>query len=789
MNLKSNTPWRTRLSGWRARFPWWFRFIVVVLVLSALDRLFPPPIPDLDADAATVVLARDGTPLRRFANPDGVWRYRVSLDDVSPRYIDAVIGYEDRWFHWHPGINPIAFARASVQAVWHGRIVSGGSTLTMQVARMIEPIPHSFRGKLWQIVRALQLELRLSKTEILTLYVNLAPFGGGIEGVQAASHAYLGKPANQLSHSEAALLAVLPQSPSRNRPDRHPDRARAARDKVLNRLAEFGDWPDRVITEARDEAVVARSLKAPMFAALLSERLRREHPDERTIRTTIDATLQRAMEDQVAQYMRRLPEKTSAAVMVVRHADLDTLVYVGSARYGDPDRLGHVDMVQAKRSPGSTLKPFLYGMALDEGLIHSESLLLDVPQDFDGYRPGNFGDDFNGPVSAAEALRLSLNVPAVDLIDRVGPQRFSARLAHAGVDLNLPVAAKPNLSLILGGTSTELEQLVGAYSAFARAGVAGKARLQPETPLDERRLLSEGAAWIVRSMLAEHGRPGDPGALIDMARRKQIAWKTGTSYGFRDAWAIGVTPDHVIGVWIGRPDGTPVPDQYGAATALPLLIDVSERLPGATRFTNPRPASVTEARICWPSGGLDTAEPAESCRKKREAYLLDGIAPPTMLDRASKMSDSLAVTYAVNERSGLRVTPDCTSGPGVKQQRIRWPVVAEPWIGTMERRYNRLPAWAPGCAPVDQAPSEDLRIEGVANASVLRAAPGTDAPVRARLKAIGATGQVQWLLDGKLVGSEPADRSFDLDFTDIGSQTITALDASGRYGQVRVVVQ
>lgn len=779
----------SRARHWLRTHPRWAAVLALFGLVVLLDRLFPPPIPDLNQDAATVVLARDGTPLRAFANAEGVWRYPVRLEEVSPRYLEALRGYEDRWFAYHPGFNPLAFARAMGQALWHGEIVSGGSTLTMQVARMIEPIPHSGFGKIRQIIRAVQLELRLSKDEILTLYVNLAPFGGGIEGVQAASYAYLGKPALQLSHSEAALLAVLPQSPSRNRPDRHPERARAARDKVLNRLAEFGDWPSAVIAEARDEPVVARSLRPPMLAALLAERLRRAHPEVRRLHSTLDATLQRAMETQLSQYMQRLPEKTSAAVLVVDHRTLETLVYIGSALYGDEKRLGHIDMVQARRSPGSTLKPFLYGLALDAGLIHSESLLLDVPQDFDGYRPGNFGDDFNGPIAAAEALRLSLNVPAVDLLDRIGPQTFSARLAHAGVDLNLPMAAKPNLSIILGGTATELEQLVGAYAAFASQGMAGSIRLLDTDPETRRQMMSAGAAYIVRNMLAEHGRPGDPGGLIDTSRRKQIAWKTGTSYGFRDAWAIGVTPDHVIGVWIGRPDGTPVPDQYGAATALPLLIDLSERLPGQARFNDARPDTVQLADICWPAGTLATQNPPEACRKKREAMLLDGLAPPTLLDRASKASDALIAHFQVDARTGLRVSPGCTNKPVVEQQKTRWPVLAEAWIGQVERDYNRLPGFAPGCAPEQPGPSESLRIEGLVNHTVLRAAPGSDEPVRVRLKAVGASGRVDWLLDGRWLNELGPLQSFDLTFTRTGAQTITALDDQGRFGQIEVVVE
>ncbi|CAM5448455.1 peptidoglycan glycosyltransferase OS=Rhodanobacter lindaniclasticus OX=75310 GN=B1991_05485 PE=3 SV=1 [Rhodanobacter lindaniclasticus] len=350
----------------------------------------------------------------------------------------------------------------------------------MQVARIIQPIPHTFRGKLVQIFRALQLEAHLSKAQILDLYLNHAPFGGPIEGVEAASWAYLGKPATRLSHAEAALLAVLPQSPSRLRPDRHPAAARAARDKVLRRMRDLGVWSEAQVRDAAIEPVVARSLRAPLSAALLAERLHRRQPQARRIVSTIDANLQRAAEDRVGAYLARLPAHTSAALLVVDNATLEARVYVGTSDFANPQRHGYIDMVVAPRSPGSTLKPFLYGLALDDGLITSQSLLVDAPQDFGGYQPGNFDEAFSGPVSAAEALQRSLNVPAVDVLDRVGPNRFVARLANGGVDLGLPAGAQPNLSIILGGASTRLENLVGAYTAFANGRHRRHAAAVPE---------------------------------------------------------------------------------------------------------------------------------------------------------------------------------------------------------------------------------------------------------------------------------------------------------------------
>ncbi len=512
--------------------------------LFALDRAFPPPRPD--GGGATVVLAADGTPLRAFAGADGVWRYPVAIGDVSPLYLEALLGYEDRWFRWHPGVNPVAWLRAGGQWLANGRIVSGGSTLTMQVARILEPQPRSLGGKLRQSLRALQLELRYSKDEILAIYLNHAPFGGTVEGVEAASWAYLGKPASRLSRAEAALLAVLPQAPSRLRPDRHPAAAQAARDKVLSRLVAMGDWTPDQVEDARLEPVVARRLQPPVSAPLLAERLRQAAPGAARITSTVDGALQRALEDRLGAWAARLPPRTSAAVLVVENDTLAARAYVGALAFGDAERLGHVDMVRATRSPGSTLKPFLYGLAIDDGLVHSGSLLVDAPMGFGDYRPANFDPSFNGPVAVDEALRLSLNVPAVDLLDRVGPARFAARLAHAGVTLRFPRGSPPNLSLILGGTGTSLEELVGAYAALNRGGLAGAVRYTPDAPPDGRRLLSPEAAWIIRDVLEAAGRPGEREELFERGGRPRIAFKTGTSYGFRDAWAIGSTARHTV---------------------------------------------------------------------------------------------------------------------------------------------------------------------------------------------------------------------------------------------------
>jgi penicillin-binding protein 1C len=757
--------------------------IIVALVGLLLDHLFPLHLPAADT-GATVVLARDGTPLRAFADSDGVWRYPTTAKQVSPLYLAALLNYEDRWFYRHPGVNPYALARGLFGGMLRGHIVSGGSTLTMQVARIIHPIPHTFRGKLLQIFRALQLEAHLSKAQILDLYLNHAPFGGPIEGVEAASWAYLGKPASQLSRAEAALLTVLPQAPSRLRPDRHPQAARVARDKVLRRMRDLGVWSAARIADAAIEPVVARSLHAPLSAALLAGRLHREHPHQRRITTTIDADLQRAAEDRVSAYLSRLPPRTSAALLVVDNATLETRIYVGTSDFGDPKRHGYIDMVRAARSPGSTLKPFLYGLALDDGLITSQSLLVDAPQDFGGYKPGNFDEAFSGPVSVAEALQRSLNVPAVDIIDRVGPRRFMARLANGGIDLELPAGAAPNLSIILGGTATRLESLVGGFTAFANRGVAGAPRYTEDQPQQRRRLLSPGAAWIIRDMLASNPADVEGGPLAGaINRHASVAWKTGTSYGYRDAWSIGVTDRWTIGVWIGRPDGTPSPGQYGAVTALPLLFQLVDMLPARGGHVFAQPSSVRSVDTCWPLGGAVDATPSALCRQRRTAWVLDRALPPTFAERDLGAWSAGLLTLRLDDK-GRRLSGACHAAREHTIKLARWPALATPWLGVDDRNASALPSLAPGCAADSLDAAAPIRIAGLSSGVTLRRAPNSDQPLRVSLRALGAQGNVQWLLNGRLQGRSDGDQAITITMAQSGDCKITALARDGAFATI-----
>lgn len=746
----------------------------------AADAFFPLPLED--RPFATVVTAADGTPLRTFADRDGIWRYPVTLNQISPFYLESLLGYEDRWFRYHPGVNPLAVARATWQNLKAGRVISGGSTLTMQVARLIDPHDRSIPGKCKQVFRALQLERHWRKDQILTYYINHAPFGGTLQGVQAAAYTYLGKSAETLSRAEAALLTVLPQAPSRLRPDRHPQKAQKARDKVLSRMQSLGIWTAEDVDDARQEIVFADHYTAALDCPLLARRLYSAAAGRTVITSTIDTQLQYQLDQLATQYAFRLPPTNSIAILVVDNRTLGVRAYVGSADFENAERFGHVDMVTALRSPGSTLKPFLYGLSLDAGLIHSHSLLTDAPRLNSAYRPGNFSDGFCGPVSAVTALQRSLNVPAVQLLEAYGPQTLTDRLRNAGMQIRFPAGGQANLSMILGGVGTSLESLVCGYAALARGGRCGRLRYLKDDPIRERYLLSPGAAWIVRDML-RHPFPGQ-GILHLVQHRPSFAWKTGTSYGFRDAWALAVGNVVTVGVWIGRPDGTPSPGQYGSATAAPLLLQVLEIL-DIPADEQPRPASVTEQVICWPTGW--TRERNEqlglACHQQHTAWILDHQVPPTLSDPLAPMSGTVQ-TLMVNPETGGRVDQTCAAANVQPMRLALWPKHLEPWLPLQWRRERLIPPPDDACPHMPGLAGTDIKIDGVLPDSILTATSVNARLPTVSLKTLGGIGRRFWYLNGASIAVTRDNQVVNYAVTQPGQYQLAVVDEAGNTDQV-----
>lgn len=781
---------------------------ILACVLWVLDVLFPTQAPrqqtstaTLHQDFSVVVYADDGTPLRTFADKDGIWRQRVSLDDVSPLYVEALLGYEDQWFWQHPGVNPIAIARAFYLNVKCGCIVSGGSTITMQVARRFHPMRRTVWGKFTQMLRALQLEWHFSKRDILELYLNYTAFGGTLEGVESASHAYLEKPAKALTHADAALLAVLPQAPSRLRPDRHPERAQRARDKVLNRLAQQNIWSDKVIQDAKLERVYATKPERPNFAPLFARWVKTSHPNLNTIRTTIDAPLQQHLQDDLHGWVSQQPKGTSVGVLVVDNHSAHIKAYVGTAQFADTSRYGYVDMVQATRSPGSTLKPFIYAMAIEQGLIHSHSLLSDAPRNFAQYRPENFNQSFSGAVSATQALQRSLNVPAVQVLSHVGASTFDARLRSAGIHVRWPSEAKPNLSMALGGVGLDLWQLTHAYAALANGGQVRALKAiktgQGAVPVGGQRvsnrfLTSPEAAWITYTMLAKNTRM--PAALQHRTRRDnrayELAWKTGTSYGYRDAWAMGVSSQYTVGVWVGRPDGTPQPGVYGAISAAPLLFRIADGLHSVDTPNLKKPDGVERAEICWPLGQAKTRTLPEHCHRTHTAFLNQGLQPKTWDEWNTQEWQANPMTLWVTQNEKYLVGGECKpANTRIKKSVVAlWPRSVEPWLPARLRRASVIPKPHPDCPSV-LPPHTALTLVGIDDGNTFLAPRDESELPKAMFSATGGAGKRDWFVNGQYVFSTYNEQSVPYQFTKTGQHQIVVVDASGMSDAVKVWVK
>jgi len=523
-----------------------------------------------------VVLDREGRLLRAYATTEGRWRLPVSERDVDPRFLKLLFTYEDKRFREHHGIDPLSMGRAAVQLVTRGQIISGGSTISMQVARLLEPRERrSLGAKMRQIVRALELESALGKDGVLALYLTLAPYGGNLEGVRAASLAYFGKEPRKLSLAEAALLVALPQSPELRRPDRFPTAARAARDRVLDRAALAGLMPRDEIARAKTQPVPHERKPLPVLAPHAADQVVLLEPDRREHRLTLDLFLQKNLQELAHERAQALGPDISVAILAVDNVSGEVRARVASADYFDLRRAGQVDMTQALRSPGSTLKPFIYGLGFEDGVIHPDTLIDDRPSRYGGYVPENFDLTFQGVVTVRRALQLSLNVPAVAVLNKIGVSRLGARLSQAGAVLILPKGEAPGLAMGLGGVGVRLADLVMLYASLARQGeaLALTERQQADLRMPHR-LLDPVAAWYVGNILLGAPPP-------DNAPSGRIAFKTGTSYGYRDAWAIGFDGRMTVGVWVGRPDGAPVPGLVGRASAAPILFEAFARSGGA----------------------------------------------------------------------------------------------------------------------------------------------------------------------------------------------------------------
>jgi penicillin-binding protein 1C len=549
-----------------------------IFVLAA-DVLLPPPI-EKAREVSPLVVDKNGEWLHGFTTKEGRWRFAADIEEIDPLFVKRLIAIEDKRFYSHWGVDPVAVLRAGVSAARSGRIVSGASTITMQTARLLEPRPRTLGSKAIEMLRALQLERRLSKDEILELYLTLAPYGGNIEGVRAASRLYFDKEPTRLTNAEQALLIALPQAPEARRPDLRMQAARSARVAVLNKLAATGALTPQLADEAADAWLPDRRHALPRSGYHASYRLSRDGKPG-VVHSTINGELQRHAEVLLAEYVKQFDDGATASMLIVENETRAVRAVVGSS--GLDAEGGWIDLTAAARSPGSALKPFIYGLAFEDGYASADTVIEDMPRAFGDYAPENFDRGFRGEVKVRDALQHSLNVPAVRTLNRVGASRFAALLESAGVHLRTPNRAdnKPGLALALGGAGITAQELAALYAALGSGGEVkplvwkeGDARKQTQSY----RLFSAETAERISAILA--GAPSLEGRAPALLSKKatEVAFKTGTSYGFRDAWAAGHGGGYTVVVWVGRADGAPRPGHTGRNTAAPLLFDVFDVL-------------------------------------------------------------------------------------------------------------------------------------------------------------------------------------------------------------------
>lgn len=759
--------------------------LAVLCAWLLLLRLDPPPDPYAIRPPGTRVLDRDGSLLRGYLSPDDKWRWRLSLDEIHPRLIEAVLYHEDRHFRSHPGVNPLAIVRAAWANLRNGHVVSGGSTLTMQLARLTDPRPRTLGAKVMQVYRAFQYECLYDKDRILEMYLNLAPYGGNVEGLGAAAQIWCGKAAVELSPAEAALLTVLPQSPTRRSPVLRPEQARTARDRLLRRLGADHVWDEETVAEALQRPLPGRRYDVPMYAPHFTDWMGVREPGRFTLNSTIDTVLQQDVEAVLSQYVIGLRQLgiDQASAVVLDAVTSELLAMAGSADYWDADHHGQVNGALGRRSPGSTLKPFVYALAYEHGLATPATLLEDVPIRYGSYAPENYDGRHRGVVSASGALRSSLNIPAVELTARLRRERgvsLLRLLQEAGAESLDQSDDYYGLSLVLGGGDVTLLELAALYGLLVRQGTALQLRTLRGTDgvgVDApQRLLSKGACWLVLQDLTEVARPNLEALWRAGGSAVPVPWKTGTSYGHRDAWSVGIAGRYVVAVWTGNFDGHGVPALVGLKAAAPLLFELVETLPREDVGSwHAYPPELKQRRVCTLSG----APVGDHCPTSSPADYIPGVSPAATC--------RLHRTVTVDTTTGYAVCPRCRrEGRWAPRPVTWWPPALAGYVSSRDGGLPLLPRHDPTCSAyaTDDAP----RIVQPADQTeyILRGgAPLADQAIPLKAWANAGNTDLWWFVDGTLLRRGGAAETVFW-IPEAGRHVISVLDAQGRSASATV---
>jgi len=772
MRVKYHIAWRTlvRRSAWG--------LAACVMGFLVLDRVFPL---DTTVNYSPVVESRDGSVLHAYLAGDQQWRIGARLDEISPELKKAIVFKEDRHFYYHPGINLLAVGRAFVNNLFHLRRTSGASTITMQVVRMLHPRSRTYFHKCLEMFQSLQLELHHSKDEILQMYLNLVPYGSNINGVKTAALFYFSKTPDQLSLAELTALSVIPNRP-RSLVIGHDNAGiMAERDKWLDRFRSAGIFSAVSIRDALREPMNAYRHRAPSGVPQLAFRLRKQQPAEGVIRSTIDAPSQQKAENIITNYMAVMKQHNinNAAMMMIDNATHEVLVYVGSSDFTDELHQGQVDGVRAVRSPGSALKPLLYGMCFDKGYATPHTVIADVPINIQGYSPENYDKTFNANVTAEYALSNSLNIPAVKLLSTLGIEPFSQQLERAGFASVRNEKKKIGLSMILGGCGVRLDEMSALYSSFANGGVyypvsyvqQGEKK-QAAVPATD--LLSRPADYMLTKILCSLHRPDLPNARDEASGIPKIAWKTGTSYGRKDAWSIGYNKKYTIGVWIGNFSGQGVPELSGASVATPLLFELFNALDrqASSDWLEPPAEGLGFRLVCSVTGKL----PDDSCSHQVMDEYIPGISPSQQCDERRE------VWLSANEKYCY-----CTSCLPPAGYKTKWlPNISSELAAYYESihfPYAKLPPHNPACTRVLDGQSP--RINSLTNGMTYIVADKGEQKMQLSCAAANDVQKVYWYVNDRFFAAAPAAQKvfFPATTPDI---RITCTDDKGRSSHISI---
>ncbi|UCC80884.1 MAG: penicillin-binding protein 1C [Candidatus Zixiibacteriota bacterium] len=755
---------------------------VAVLLLAGIlaDRvLFPLPKNLLKRPDSTFVYSRNHQLMGCFISSDEYWRKPVKLDDISPLLTKSVLACEDQWFYYHPGFNIVSLTSAAVDNIKAGKIIRGGSTITMQIARMIEPKPRTLKSKIVEILRAVQLELHYSKKELLEFYFNLAPYGGNIEGVGAASFFYFGKTPLELTPAQAAFLTVLPRSPEEIRPDKDLQACLNARNRVLKVMLNKGLIDEKKYGSALTEKIAVKRTERPVTAPHLCRELALARADPGEIISSIDLDIQTACENLLNKRARRLAEKDihNASIVVLDNATGEVLALVGSIDFFNDKYSGQVNGALAARSPGSTLKPFAYALALDKGLISPKMYLEDLPVYYCGYSPQNYDDTYRAVVSVTDALQLSLNVAAVNVTARAGLKGFFDFLQKGGLSTIKGKYYDYGLPLVLGSCEVRLLDLTNLYRALANGGIYAPYSLLPnlsETSSDT--LFSEGSSYIIAEILSDLARPEFPASWEFAENIPKIAWKTGTSYGRKDAWSIGFNPRYTIGVWVGNFSARPSPELIGVDAAAPILFEIFSAVTSKTEgrwFSRPENVGIRD--VCCVSGLV----PNPYCKSTMEEYYLPGIS---WSQRCNIHKEIL-----LDKNTGNQLCRHCLKDKWCEYDTlVVWPAKIATWLGKTGSLVQNVPAHNPDCRgasfgdrPIINSPRDDVAYFIRENIPPDLQCIMLDASVTS------GTRRLYWFIDGYLHSTlEPGDKAFYV--PEPGDHNIVCSDDLGRSSTVTI---